>query len=80
MQVIFAAPLKATPMETLYGLGWGESVDVPIIMYHVITPNPKNKWEITYEAFLGDIKYLKNNGYETVFMSDLIDYVYDGKP
>lgn len=58
----------------------GASVKVPILMYHSILKHPKqgNKYEITPEDFEADLKYLKNNGYETVTMGNLINYVYNG--
>lgn len=58
------------------------SVQVPILMYHSILKHPKsgNQYEITPDAFEADLKYLKENGYETVTMGNLINYVYNGSP
>ena len=54
-----------------------EKVEVPIIMYHLITKNQQNlgKYGITPKEMENDLIYLKDNGYETVLMRDLINYV-----
>ncbi len=58
------------------------SVEVPIIMYHSVLEdkNKSGQFVITPEQFEEDLKFIKENGYETVFMSDIINYVYDKKP
>ena len=56
-----------------------DEVKLPIIMYHFLTDHVTNKWAITPQTFEEDLKYLKQRGYETIFMSDVIDYVYKGK-
>lgn len=57
-----------------------EKADIPVLMYHTILNHPKagNKYEITVSGFEQDLKYLKENGYETVVVQDLIDYVDSG--
>jgi len=69
----------ASPLETLMGLTMGEEATVPIIMYHVLEDTPDNVWEITFEEFEADLKYLAENGFTTVIMQDLIDFVHHGK-
>ena len=56
-----------------------ESVNLPILMYHFLTESPQNRWAITPKTFEEDLMYLKAHGYETIFMSDAINYVYEGK-
>ena len=55
-------------------------VDVPILMYHSVCVNNKvdSEYYITPEKFEGDLKYLKDNGYAAVFISELADYA-EGK-
>lgn len=77
--VCFFCGIKAVPAVTNSA---DAGIRLPIIMYHsvlkdesksgayVITP-----WQLEY-----DLKYLKENGYNTVFMKEVIDYVYEGKP
>ena len=55
--------------------------DVPIIMYHGILKNSsrQNKFVISPTEFENDLKYLVSNNYHTIFVKDLIDFVYDNK-
>jgi len=65
-------PLYASAQEP-------ETVQVPIIMYHSLLDKKTNQWNISPDAFEKDLQYLSENGYHTVFISDLINYVYEGK-
>ncbi len=58
-----------------------EKVEVPILMYHSIlrSTNTHGNYIISEAAFEADLKFLKDNGYTTIVMKDLIDYVYSGK-
>jgi len=55
---------------------------VPIIMYHLVTTNGRylGRDGITPDALRQDIKYLHENGYTTIVVQDLINYVNDGVP
>lgn len=57
------------------------SIKLPIIMYHYILKNPKfwGKYVISPQDFENDIVYLKKEGYTTIVMQDLIDFVYNKK-
>ena len=59
-----------------------EGVAVSIIMYHSILDNPSRQGDyvITPAQFESDLRYLKENGYVTVVVADLIAYVKEGKP
>jgi len=54
---------------------------VPIIMYHLVTENSRyvGKYGIRPSQLEEDLKYLKENGYNTVVMQDLINFVENGK-
>jgi len=54
--------------------------EVPIIMYHLITEKPKyiGKYGVTPADVEQDLIFLKENGYTTVVMQDLIDFVERG--
>ncbi|MEM1485497.1 polysaccharide deacetylase family protein [Oscillospiraceae bacterium PP1C4] len=54
-----------------------EVVYLPIIMYHEVKPFKTGKDVITPEEFENDLKYLAKNGYTTITMTELIDYVYN---
>jgi peptidoglycan/xylan/chitin deacetylase (PgdA/CDA1 family) len=54
-----------------------EKIFLPIIMYHEIKTFHTGKDVITPTEFENDLKYLKENNYTTINMSQLIDYVYN---
>ena len=58
-----------------------EEVFLPIIMYHSILKDKKlqNDYTIPPTLFENDLKYLTDNGYTTVTVEDLINYVYHGR-
>ncbi len=58
-----------------------EGIYLPIIMYHSLLKDEKlqNDYTISPKLFEDDLKYLTDNGYTTLFLSDLIDYVYYDK-
>lgn len=55
----------------------GKSIRVPIAMYHSILDDPKKAdvYIATASQLKQDLKYLKDHGYQTVVVEDLIDYV-----
>ncbi len=56
-------------------------IPVPIIMYHSVlkSAKPKDRFVITPQAFEQDLQYLREQGYTTVHMQDLIDFCSSGK-
>ena len=54
-----------------------ESINLPILMYHEIQKdvNEKASTIISYKKFKEDMLWLKNNGYNTVFFKDVINYI-----
>lgn len=59
-----------------------EGVSVPIVMYHSLLKDPSKQGEfvVSPDLFESDLKYLKDRGYTTIVVQDLIDYVYNDKP
>lgn len=55
---------------------------VPILMYHSVCEDETKagRYIVTDDVFRSDMEYLQRNGYTAVFVSDLIDYVYNGTP
>lgn len=51
-----------------------EIADVPIIMYHSILKSRSGQYIISPDKLKEDLLWLKNHGYESVFVSDLIDF------
>jgi len=54
---------------------------VPILMYHHLVTDPEleNASSISPDKFAADMRALKEAGFTTIFLSDLVDYVYEGK-
>jgi peptidoglycan/xylan/chitin deacetylase (PgdA/CDA1 family) len=55
-----------------------EGVRVPIIMYHSIHNSAADMWTLPIADFEADLKYLTDNGYQTVTISDLAAYAFEG--
>ena len=57
-------------------------IEVPIIMYHSILKDSSrsNKYTVTPAVLEEDLKYIKDKGYTTVTIADLISYVYNDTP
>ncbi len=70
MQPVLAVKTYITATE--------DSVQLPIIMYHSVVKDMKkaSKYEIPVEVLEKDFVYLRQQGYNTIFMKDLIDFVY----
>ena len=74
---------KILPKSTVENSSMQEdSIEVPLIMYHGLIKEQKlqNKFMISPDFFDSDLRYLKDNGYTTIFVKDLIDYVYNDIP
>ena len=58
-----------------------DDIKLPVLMYHSISPDTSKtgKYVITPNAFEDDLKYLKENGYSTVSVKQLIKHVYLGE-
>lgn len=57
-----------------------EEIFVPVVMYHSLLKDPDRAGDyvVSPEVFESDMKYLLDNGYTTVFVSDLVNYVENG--
>jgi len=55
------------------------SIAVPIVMYHSLLKKSSEigKYVITTTEFENDLKYLKEHGYSSITMTELINYVYN---
>ncbi len=55
---------------------------VPILMYHSMLQEKsrQGKYVVSPQLFESDLKYIKDHGYTTIQMKDLLDYVNFGKP
>lgn len=55
------------------------TIDVPILMYHGLSDGKiaMGDYYVSAAAFESDLAYLQENGYHTITMTELIDYVQD---
>lgn len=65
--------IKGVPVKAVEGKG----IALPIIMYHGILDKESDKgtYVISKDEFESDLQYLQQQGYTTVVVQDLIDYV-----
>ena len=70
-----------TQTITTQGNVLNDDVYLPIIMYHGLSENSKKqgRYVISPTVLEEDLKYIKENGYTTVVMQDVIDFVHKGK-
>lgn len=59
-----------------------DGISLPVVMYHGLLTDRSRQgpYVIAVEEFESDLKYLKEQGYTTVVVQDLIDYVQKGTP
>jgi peptidoglycan/xylan/chitin deacetylase (PgdA/CDA1 family) len=72
--------LMLVAVPAVYGADRQACITLPIVMYHHISPEARRlgKYVITPDEFEQDLKYLKENGYETISSAQLKDWL-DGK-
>ncbi|MEG2086916.1 MAG: polysaccharide deacetylase family protein [Angelakisella sp.] len=60
----------------------GVPVKMAVLMYHSVNSNDKRSGEyvITPAALRCDLAYLQSQGYQTITMTELIDFVHNGVP
>lgn len=68
--VLLSVPARAAEPE--------DAVRLPVLMYHEVKNGRSGKDAIQPGEFEGDLQYLRDNGYTTVTIRDLIGYVYGG--
>lgn len=63
-------------MKNVSVLSVQDGVSLPIVMYHQLTKSESRagRYVLTVEQFEKDLKFLKNNGYETVTVKQLLDF------
>ena len=59
-----------------------ELTPLPVVMYHQITKNIARAGEycVTLNELEGDMEYLKEKGYTTIDIEQLLDYIYNNEP
>lgn len=73
--VLFSA-VSVFAMKSVSVLSEQDGVSLPIVMYHQLTKSESRagRYVLTVEQFEKDLKFLKNNGYETVTVKQLLDF------
>ena len=77
-----AGALGAVALRLSPAAAADEGIKLPVLMYHAIMSDPARSGDyvITPEAFRRDMEYIRDAGYETVVMEDIIAYVRSGAP
>ncbi len=77
---LFCVLYYASP-QIIYAQSKEVDVKVPVIMYHSILKDKSysNDYTITPEQLENDFKYIKEKGYKTVTITDLVNFVYNNK-
>ncbi len=59
-----------------------DGVRLPVVMYHSMLKEQKRlgKYVVSPDTFESDLRYLQENGYRTVTVQDLLDYVRTQRP
>ena len=76
--IILAAPVTASAAST-------PAQKLPVLMYHSVLGgehyafNSSNPWVLSADTFSAQMKYLHDNGFETVTAQQLIDFLYNKK-
>ncbi len=73
--------LGTAAVITARAMAGAGSVDIPIVMYHSVLKDRAyhGKYVISPAEFENDILYLKEHGYTTILMEDLINYTNGGE-
>jgi peptidoglycan/xylan/chitin deacetylase (PgdA/CDA1 family) len=80
LSVLFVRGVLTAPISAM--AGGAETVTVPILMYHSILKDASRTgvYVVTPQQLECDLQYLKENGYQSVTMQELVDYVHFGTP
>ncbi|MBE2256755.1 MAG: polysaccharide deacetylase family protein [Ignavibacteria bacterium] len=57
-----------------------ESKGLPVLLYHKISQSENNELTVTNSEFENQIKYLKENSYNPITLTELIDNIYSDIP
>lgn len=78
-RAIFSATIERMLDESTRLDFYTNEVYLPVMMYHSVIDNyhSYNDFIVTTDTFRGDLDYIKENGFTTILVADLIDYVYN---
>ncbi len=74
--VVALVVLSMVAVQTVSVLSLQDGIKLPIVMYHQLTKSDSKagKYVLTVEQFENDLKHLKENGYETVTVNQILDF------
>ncbi len=77
---LLALGLAVAAVVTVSAVAAPQGVEVPVVMYHSLLKDPARQgtYVVTPAEFERDLLYLKEHGYTTVLMEDLIAYTQGG--
>ncbi len=77
--LLLAVSAFRLPIESVISTAAKPSVNMPIIMYHHVLKDKKKlgKYTVSPKEIENDLIYIKQQGYTTVDMEDVINYVYN---
>lgn len=78
LAISFFAAVAGGAVSVAKAAGQGDRL--PIVMYHKLTTSSRRagRYTLTSEQFESDLRFLKERGYQTVTVSDLVDYADNG--
>ena len=72
---------RCSPFRTEGVSDPGENgIPLPVLMYHSVFSGRHSDYVVPPEVLESDLAYLSDHGYQAVLVSDLVEYVYNGKP
>lgn len=79
--IVLTAVLGAAAVISVSALTAEEGVEIPVVMYHAVLKDESRhgKYVISPAEFENDLIYLKNHGYTTILVEDLITYTRGGE-
>lgn len=68
--------------EDIAAVSAEDDIFLPVIMYHSLLKDPARAGDyvVSPDVFKADMNYLTENGYTTVFVRDVLDYIENGTP
>lgn len=80
--LIFSFKYLYNNAKPCYNETSSNNIELPIIMYHHISKISArlNDFTISPQQFEKDMLYLKEKGYNTISVKELLDYIYNNKP
>ena len=80
--LFYAAPVLALAVSLFYAASAQEDCALPVLMYHEIVLGDEDLDDYTASTaqLEADLQALSEQGFETVFLSEVVAYVHDGTP